>query len=211
MHAPVAESAPNVTRDRSVLTCASAETALGWIALSYTHGRTGPMLCRLVFGHGARESALARLARQHETRALGQPPAPQQVRRWMDLVSRFAEGQPVSFDDVPVDESHLTRFALRVTRACRGLAWGVTTSYGELATRIGRPKAARAVGGVMAANRTPLVVPCHRVIGAGGRLGGFSAPQGVAMKRRLLEMEQQPLYGAAGAMRRPARGIRAPN
>ena len=62
-------------------------------------------------------------------------------------------------------------------------------SYGKLGASIGRPKAARAVGGVMANNLCPIVVPCHRVVGANGKLTGFSAGEGIALKRRMLAME----------------------
>ena len=67
---------------------------------------------------------------------------------------------------------------------------GLTRTYGELAAECGSPGAARAVGSVMAKNRYPLIVPCHRVLAAGGELGGYSAPDGLKMKRRLLEMER---------------------
>jgi methylated-DNA-[protein]-cysteine S-methyltransferase len=62
-------------------------------------------------------------------------------------------------------------------------------TYGQLARRVGSPAAARAVGSTMARNRLPLVIPCHRVVGSGGQLRGFSAPGGVAVKQRLLQME----------------------
>ncbi len=99
------------------------------------------------------------------------------------------EGEPDDFREVPVDLSHLTPFAQRVIKACRRVAWGQTASYGKLAQAAGSPGAARAVGQVMSTNRTPLVVPCHRIIASDGRLGGFSAPQGLTMKRRLLALE----------------------
>ena len=72
---------------------------------------------------------------------------------------------------------------------CRKIPYGKTLSYGQLAAKAGRPGAARAVGNHMAGNRTPIIVPCHRVLPSGGGLGGFSAAGGVALKRRLLEME----------------------
>jgi len=62
-------------------------------------------------------------------------------------------------------------------------------TYGQLATRAGSPRSARAVGNVMASNRVPLIIPCHRVVAAGGALGGFSAPHGTRLKRRLLKLE----------------------
>jgi methylated-DNA-[protein]-cysteine S-methyltransferase len=107
----------------------------------------------------------------------------------LDLVVRYAAGEPVDFADVPVALDHLTPFARRVVKHCRAIRRGQTRSYGDVAAAAGRPGAARAVGQVMAANRTPLVVPCHRVVAADGRLGGFSAPTGLAMKRRLLALE----------------------
>ena len=81
----------------------------------------------------------------------------------------------------------------------------MTRSYGEVAAAAGSPGAARAVGQVMAANRTPLIVPCHRVLAAGGKIGGFSAPQGLALKRRLLALESGE---GAGSSQGPARARR---
>jgi methylated-DNA-[protein]-cysteine S-methyltransferase len=109
-----------------------------------------------------------------------------------ELVARleaYAVGEQVSFDDVPVDLSHLTAFQLKVVRACRKISRGKTRTYGDLAAAAGSPGASRAVGSVMANNRLPIVVPCHRVVGAGGSIGGFSAPDGLDMKRRMLALE----------------------
>jgi methylated-DNA-[protein]-cysteine S-methyltransferase len=101
----------------------------------------------------------------------------------------LAGGVPQQFDEIELDIDRYTGFARDVLTACRRIPWGQTMTYGELAAQCGAPGAARAVGNVMASNRFPLVVPCHRVVAAGGRLGGFSAPQGVEMKRRLLRLE----------------------
>ena len=99
------------------------------------------------------------------------------------------QGEPVDFADVPLALDHLTPFGRRVIAACRRFLGDSTRSYGELAAECGSPGAARAVGSVMAKNRYPLIVPCHRVLAAGGELGGYSAPDGLKMKRRLLAME----------------------
>jgi methylated-DNA-[protein]-cysteine S-methyltransferase len=104
-------------------------------------------------------------------------------------LQRFAEGERVEFSDVPLATDHLSRFAKRVVAACRAIPWAQVTTYGDLAAACGSPGAARAVGSVMARNRYPLVVPCHRVLASGGGLGGYSAPDGLRMKRRLLAME----------------------
>jgi methylated-DNA-[protein]-cysteine S-methyltransferase len=107
----------------------------------------------------------------------------------LDRLCRYLDGEPVAFDDVPVSLDHLSTFQRRVVACCRAIPYGGTRTYGELAAAAGSPGAARAVGQVMACNRLPLVVPCHRVLAAGGKLGGFSAPQGLALKRRLLALE----------------------
>jgi methylated-DNA-[protein]-cysteine S-methyltransferase len=107
----------------------------------------------------------------------------------LDLLQRFAGGEPVDLKKVPIAVEHLSPFQQKVVKACRGIKRGGTLSYGELAAKAGSAGAARAVGSVMRNNRTPLIVPCHRVVAAGGRIGGFSAPDGLAMKRRLLELE----------------------
>ena len=76
--------------------------------------------------------------------------------------------------------------------ATRAVGPGSTATYGEIARAIGDPGAARAVGAALGANPFPIVVPCHRVLAAGGALHGFSAPGGVATKRRMLELERVP-------------------
>jgi methylated-DNA-[protein]-cysteine S-methyltransferase len=83
-----------------------------------------------------------------------------------------------------------TPFQRAVIRACRRIPYGARCGYGELAARAGYEGAARAVGTVMARNRHPLVVPCHRVVSSGG-IGGFSGPGGVTLKRAMLELEGQ--------------------
>ena len=95
----------------------------------------------------------------------------------------------------------------RVYAAVRRLGWGETTTYGALAKALGAgPEAARDVGQAMARNPVPLIVPCHRVLAAGGKLGGFSAPGGAAAKRRMLELE-----GVRLSERRRPRSGRSPS
>ena len=111
----------------------------------------------------------------------------------LELLQQFAAGDMVDLARIPLSLNHLTPFQRRVVKACRAIKRGQSLSYGEVAAKAGSPGAARAVGQVMRTNRTPLIVPCHRVVAAGGKLGGFSAPQGLAMKRRLLELESVQL------------------
>jgi methylated-DNA-[protein]-cysteine S-methyltransferase len=89
----------------------------------------------------------------------------------------------------PLDLSSCRPFQKKVLQDCSQIDYGRTMTYGQLARQIGRPKAARAVGGALARNPVPLIVPCHRVIAGDGKLGGFSAEQGIRVKRWLLELE----------------------
>jgi methylated-DNA-[protein]-cysteine S-methyltransferase len=91
--------------------------------------------------------------------------------------------------EIPIDLSGLPPFMVRVLQTLQGIPFGATISYGQLAMLASHPGAARAVGGVMAANPFPLVIPCHRVLGAGGKLGGYSGGEGVATKKWLLTFE----------------------
>ena len=86
-------------------------------------------------------------------------------------------------------------FRRAVYAATREIPAGTTRSYGEVARAIGRPDGARDVGTALARNPFPIIVPCHRVVAANGALTGFSAPGGLATKRRMLELEGAPGYG----------------
>lgn len=109
-----------------------------------------------------------------------------------ERLQRYALGEPVAFDDVLLDIKG-SRFQEAVWQATRAIPWGETRTYGQIAQAIGRPKAARAVGAAQAANPVPIVVPCHRVIGANGRLCGYGG--GLALKERLLALERARTIG----------------
>jgi methylated-DNA-[protein]-cysteine S-methyltransferase len=111
-----------------------------------------------------------------------------------DQISAYFEGAYVDFDnDIPIPLEGLSSFARSVLNACRGIRYGQTMSYGTLAQKSGNPKAARAIGGAMARNPIPLIIPCHRVVRSDGKIGGFSATGGVPLKKRLLRIESQGL------------------
>lgn len=106
------------------------------------------------------------------------------------LCRRFARhlgGRPVAYDDVELDLAELTPFQVALATALRAVPWGEVVTYGELAALAGRPGAARAAGSFCAGNRHALLVPCHRVVAAGG-IGGYGA-SGIELKRRLLALE----------------------
>ena len=116
-----------------------------------------------------------------------------------DLQSRivaYFEGKEVDFSDVPVYLEGQGEFACKVLEACRKVGLGQTVTYGDLARTIGRPTAARAVGGALGRNPIPLIIPCHRVIGMHGGLCGFSAPGGIAYKDRLLRHERSTRHSS---------------
>jgi methylated-DNA-[protein]-cysteine S-methyltransferase len=157
------------------------ETSLGWMAVAWTERG----LARFTMGHPSAQAALVAAG----GRAVSSAEAPQMVCEVVDRLQAYAAGQPVTFDDLKLDLSHLTAFQQRIVQHCRKIPRGKTLSYGELAAKAGSPGAARAVGSVMAKNRFPIVVPCHRVVGSGGGLGGFSAPEGLTLKTRMLQLE----------------------
>jgi methylated-DNA-[protein]-cysteine S-methyltransferase len=172
-------------------------TELGWIAL-VTRDK---LVERLSFGHRtpmAAAHAIGCELHEHEDR-LGE--------FMTDLTQRltdYAEGAADDFLDVPTDTAHLSPFSAAVVEAVRRIPVGETRSYGQIAALAGRPRAARPVGRVMAENRTPLIVPCHRVVASGGKLGGFSAGDGLSLKRRLLALEARTIVSAPGRfVRRP--------
>jgi methylated-DNA-[protein]-cysteine S-methyltransferase len=116
--------------------------------------------------------------------------APPWVREAMDRIALHLGGNPQDLSGIPIDMGGISPFFRRVYEVTRGIPPGETLSYAELAERAGSPKAFRAVGQAMAKNPFPVVVPCHRVLAAGGKLGGFSAPGGTATKVRLLDLER---------------------
>jgi len=112
--------------------------------------------------------------------------APPLEGAWGDAFAGYLAGQPFS-TELPIDLTGAPAFTRRVLEACREIPFGETRSYGELASALGAPGAARAVGQALARNPAPVVIPCHRVLGAGGKLSGFIG--GLAWKKALLAHE----------------------
>ena len=155
---------------------AAFETALGRCAVEWSeHGLTRVWLPEAPAG-------------RHDD----DPPAA--VADAIDKLRALLAGEDVDLRDVPLDLDGVPEFDQQVYAVARALPRGVTATYGELARRVGAPGAAQAVGQVMGRNRFPLVVPCHRVVAAGGGNGGFSAPGGVDTKLRLLALESVTLF-----------------
>ena len=172
---------------------------LGWMALAWNDD----CLTRSTFGHPSAAAATAAL----EADGVVAPSDCESPPAWIaDLAARlqsYAAGNDERFADVPLELAHLSAFQARVVRACRRIGRGRVRTYGELAASSGSAGAARAVGTVMAKNRFPIIVPCHRVVGCGGGLGGYSARDGIKTKQRLLQLEGAQLR-TSRARRQPA-------
>jgi methylated-DNA-[protein]-cysteine S-methyltransferase len=116
-------------------------------------------------------------------------PTPQ-VAEAVAAVKCYFEGEETDFSGFTLDLGDQDPFFERIYEAARRVGWGHTTSYGALAKELGAgPEAARDIGQAMAMNPVALIIPCHRVLAAGGKLGGFFAPGGSAAKRRMLALE----------------------
>jgi len=119
---------------------------------------------------------------------IGDPPP--DVVEAIRVVRRYYEGEAVDFSHLKIDLDDHDALFRQIYEAVRQIRWGQTTTYGALATALGKERqAARDVGQAMARNSIPLIIPCHRVLAAGGKIGGFSAPGGSATKARMLELE----------------------
>jgi methylated-DNA-[protein]-cysteine S-methyltransferase len=129
------------------------------------------------------DAQLDRLAQIAGPRVLRSTKAIAQARRELD---EYFEGQRRAFD-LSLDLRGLPSFTTFVLKELARVPYGTTTTYGALAAQVGHPRAARAVGTVMNRNRIPIVLPCHRVVGATGELTGYAG--GLDVKRALLELE----------------------
>lgn len=156
------------------------ETPLGRIGVAATaRGVVRVTLPNKVAGRGCRSSRASAGAAKAEAHA----------ERAEREIREYCAGRRRRFT-VTIDLSGVPPFHRKVLAAARRIPYGRTVTYGELARRAGSPRAARATGQAMAHNPVPLIVPCHRVVAAGGGLGGFGG--GLAMKRLLLALEAQP-------------------
>lgn len=109
----------------------------------------------------------------------------------VERIYQYFEGNITDFSDAVIDFTGYTDFQINVLNQLRKIPWGEAVTYGELAKQAGKSNAARAVGSVMRANRTPLIIPCHRVLAKNG-LGGYSG--GLGLKKKLLTLEGKSIY-----------------
>ena len=117
-------------------------------------------------------------------------PPPPSVQRAIEGIVALLHGEAIDLSAVALDMAGVPPFERRVYEVARTISPGATLAYGDIAARLGAPGEARAVGHTLGHNPFPLVVPCHRVLAAGGKVGGFSANGGIATKLRLLTIER---------------------
>jgi methylated-DNA-[protein]-cysteine S-methyltransferase len=137
----------------------------------------------------------ARVTRRFPDAVEEAPPA--EVQDAIAGITALVDGAPRDLGSIPLDMGEVAAFPRDVYEVARSIPPGQTLTYGEIATRLGDPLQARAVGEALGKNPFAIVVPCHRVLAAGGKLGGFSANGGVVTKLRLLEIEGARIGDAA--------------
>jgi methylated-DNA-[protein]-cysteine S-methyltransferase len=140
-------------------------------------------LIRLAYNGEEADDVLSELARRVSPRVVEAPAALDRVRRELD---EYFEGKRTSFD-IPVDWRLHDGFGRRVLKATARIPFGKVLTYGEVAAKAGSPRGSRAAGNALGSNRIPIVVPCHRVVRAGGKIGGYTG--GIERKEYLLELE----------------------
>jgi len=133
------------------------------------------------------QATRARLQRRYPQAPEAPPPA--HVQQTIDDIAALLGGAARDFSAVALDMDGLPQFHQQVYAVARSIPAGVTLSYGDIATRLGDRSLAREVGEALGQNPFPIIVPCHRVLAAGGRIGGFSAAGGITTKLRLLGIE----------------------
>ena len=163
------------------------DTTIGRCAVAWNeHGIVGVQLP---------EADEQRTARRAQRRWPGAPvtTAPDAVQSTINAIVALLRGEQVDLTSVVLDDSGSAEFNRRVYAVARSIPPGSTLTYGDIAKRLGEPGAARAVGQALGANPFAIIVPCHRVIAAHGKMGGFSAGGGVSTKQQMLAIEGAPV------------------
>lgn len=155
------------------------ETAIGTIGLGWSERGVARLALPDVDRSATQESFL------RDGAVSGQPDA-----ALLAALIAYGDGEPVEFAATPIDLDGVPPFNRRVYDDILTLRWGETTTYGAIARRLGDVGLSRAVGRALGENPVPLIIPCHRVLAAAGRTGGFSAPGGVTSKLRMLALER---------------------
>lgn len=173
---------------------------------AFTLFDTGIGRCGIAWGERGIVAVQLPEAREAETRArlVGRFPdareadPPGEIAAGIDAIVALLRGEARDLSGIVLDMDGVPEFHRRVFAVARAIAPGATMTYGEVAARLKEPGAARAVGQALGRNPFPIIVPCHRVLAAGGGAGGFSARGGVATKMRMLSIEKASTGNAPG-------------
>jgi O-6-methylguanine DNA methyltransferase len=171
------------------------ETAIGRCGIAWKGERVVGIQLPEASASGTRARLVRRFPEAREA------PPPPTVRRALDGITALLRGEAVDLSTVALDMDGVPPFHRRVYEVARTIPPGTTLRYGEIAARLGTPGSARAVGQALGRNPFAIVVPCHRVLAAGGKLGGFSANGGITTKLRLLSIEGAHTNGTAPLFR----------
>jgi methylated-DNA-[protein]-cysteine S-methyltransferase len=165
------------------------DTALGCCGIAWLESGNSlapTTVCYFQLPESNAESTEAKIRRACKGQQANPPPEMIEV---IQKVSRHFDGEIQDFQNIAVDLQEIGSFAQQVYVVTRGISAGQTKTYGEIAWALNRPRAARAVGQALGRNPIALIIPCHRVLAAAGKPGGFSAHGGVNMKARMLALE----------------------
>jgi len=167
------------------------DTAIGRCGIAW--GERGLLGVQLPEGDDAKTRArlLQKAPRARETAA------PADVQTACDAMAELLDGHPKDLSFIALDTDHLPAFNCSVYHIARTIPPGETMTYGEIAARLGDKLLSRAVGKALGENPLPIVIPCHRVLAANGKTGGFSANGGVTTKFRMLTIERARIAGAS--------------
>jgi methylated-DNA-[protein]-cysteine S-methyltransferase len=159
------------------------DTAIGRCVIAWTaRGIAG-----VGFPEASEQATRARMLRRHPAAREASPPG--DVQAVIDDIVALLAGSPRDFRHARLDMTGLSDLQRRVYEVAQKIPAGATLTYGEIAERLGDRSLARDVGEALGHNPFPIIVPCHRVLAAGSKIGGFSAPGGIRTKFRLLEIE----------------------
>jgi methylated-DNA-[protein]-cysteine S-methyltransferase len=173
------------------------DTTLGFAGIAWNE--TG--VTRFQLPSAKAETTTRNLLRKAPDAEAAEPPP--HIAQTVEAAKRYFAGETIDFSDVTLDLAGQDELFRAIYAAARRVRYGETTTYGGLAKAIGRTdwEAAREVGQAMAKNPVALIIPCHRVLAAGGKIGGFSAPGGAETKAKMLALEgvrREPEQGALG-------------
>jgi O-6-methylguanine DNA methyltransferase len=180
----------NKQMDGSMLSYCLFDTPMGVCGIAWKDSeRTGgqPVVISLQLPEATEQLTEERIAGMADDNRVSPPPS--YIAEIVEKIRRHLSGESQDFRDISIGYDGLGSFSQQVYQVCRDIPAGSTMSYGELAAAINRPGAARAVGHALGRNPVPLLIPCHRVLTAMGKAGGFSAYGGVKTKARILALE----------------------